>query len=265
MSICHAFLSIWLLSTKSKRKVVENIETITGVSIKPNVWIKTMSEAFLEHSNGPSASVHRTSVTKWDNSSFSKRNCLMQVVCWTLHRTSILIRSGTKAVGESSASVLDRGTTRLESHADHPYPNWWSLRKLSGFNVVKWRSFGIRHRVAFAPTNSVTLPRDCCTPKPTCLRKFLRLWNVVTDISYSCLCTWFGWVRGRREVIANNSPLTFLNENSTVFTKGRIRFFNFLSFRRNIFSDIRNLSHSISREIGVLCHRREGGYIKDLF
>jgi len=47
--------------------------------------------------------------------------------------------------------------------------------------------------------------------------------------------------------IEKQDPPTFLNENSTAFTKGRFWLFNFLSFRRNIFSGFRNLSRSISR------------------
>lgn len=74
-------LYLCLLSTKSKRNVRENIDTITGVSIKPHISTKTMSAASLEHSNGPSASVNTTSATKWETSSFSKRTCSMQIVC----------------------------------------------------------------------------------------------------------------------------------------------------------------------------------------
>jgi hypothetical protein len=77
----YAFLLIWLISTKSKRKVEENIDTIPGVSIKPHISIKTLSAASLEHGNGPFASVNRTSVTSWRASSFSKRTCSIQVIC----------------------------------------------------------------------------------------------------------------------------------------------------------------------------------------
>jgi len=74
------------------------------------------------------------------------------------------------------------------------------------------------------------------------------------------------WMNARTERSIEIQQSTDLSGREQHSLYGRtVLIFNFPSFRKDGFSDVRNLSHSISRENDVTCYRREGGYIRKLF